>query len=743
MRPENCSGSDMRYPLAIFCYVLLAQAQDFSLYTYDITPAAMTVDGAGNVYLAGSTESNVFPATAGAFQPSYSGGQCLTQGPPLPQSPHPCNDVFVIKLDPAGAIIYATYFGGNGDDQARAIAADAQGNAYVAGITSNNVNGTNTFPVTSGVAFPKPNSPSQSCFLAKISPAGDKLIYSTFLPFSDFVVALSVDNQGEAYVASVVAPAPGNFQTTPGAFQPVAPRASASGAVLKISADGSKPLYATFLSGSTPSAAEDILYSIAVDSAGDACITGSTGSSDFPVTPDAYESAQPQGGTFVVKLNPSGSDLIYGTYLGGAGDSGTVIKIDSEGNAYVLGTPNTYSPPLQITAGAFESSPSASWAPSGTPAFLVKVNSTGTAVNYATYVPNAVAMDVDTTGNAYVVGQAAMGFPVTAGAFQRCFNGGGQDVYALQLSPNGSVTGASYLGGSGTDTPVAVSALGNGRIAAAGTTSSPDFPGITSAAPGQTLLFVESFGINNPQTTDGPCMSLGIDNAASFQSGAPAPGEIVAIFGAGMGPEAPAFEQIGPDGLVSTELAGVKVYFDNIPAPLPYAQSNQINAIVPWEMNTHVLMPGNPNAQVHVEYNGVSTNTVTVPVAGAAPGIFVVNYTTGQAAILNQNGTLNSPSNPAPPGSVISIFGTGGDFVQAGGVDGAFWPLNQLVHFSSPATVSFGALSTEVLYGGSAPTLVSGVFQVNAMVPASLAPGSAMLTLQIDGLSASAQLTVQ
>ena len=242
----------MRYSLAIFFYVIVAQAQDFSLYTYGISPTATAVDGTGNVYLAGYTQSNVFPATAGAFQPSYSGGEmCLYPGPPLPQAPHPCNDAFVIKLDPAGAIVYATYLGGNGDDQALAIAADAQGNAYVAGITIANVSGTDTFPVTSGVAFPEPDSPGQSCFLAKISPAGDKLIYSSFLPFN-FGVALAVDSQGEAYVIGTVDPASVIFQTTPGVFQPVSPGPYATG-LLKIAADGSKPVYATYFSGAEAS----------------------------------------------------------------------------------------------------------------------------------------------------------------------------------------------------------------------------------------------------------------------------------------------------------------------------------------------------------------------------------------------------------------------------------------------------------------------------------------------------------
>jgi hypothetical protein len=355
--------------------------------------------------------------------------------------------------------------------------------------------------------------------------------------------------------------------------------------VLKLSADGSSVLYATYLGGSTPATGESVPSSIAVDHDGNAFVTGNTTASDFPVTPGAYQPAQPQGGAFVAKLNASGSDLVYSTYIGGSGDSGTAIRIDAEGNAYVLGQAAT--PDVPVSPGAFQPSPQAPWAPAGTTTFVVKLNSNGSKLAYATYMSNASAIDVDAGGNLYAAGQASSGFPVTAGAFQRCFNGGEQDIYVLQLSPNGNLAGASYLGGSASETPVAVAALGMGQVITAGTSTSADFPGVVSASPEQSFLFTESLTIADPQRTDGPCMSLGIQNAASFQTGPIAPGEIVTIYGAGIGPETAAYQQTGPDGRATTELANVRVFFDDTPAPLLYAQANQINAVVPWEMNIH------------------------------------------------------------------------------------------------------------------------------------------------------------
>ena len=155
------------------------------MFTYapaaNTTVAAMAVDAAGNTYLTGSTSSSALPATAGALQTQFSGGTCETlgdfMGGPLT---FPCTDAFVIKLDPAGNVVFATYFGGNGNKTAAsAICVDASGNVYLAGTTGpSSLGQPDTFPVTAGAAF----TGSAGGFVAKLNSSGNALVYSTLLP---------------------------------------------------------------------------------------------------------------------------------------------------------------------------------------------------------------------------------------------------------------------------------------------------------------------------------------------------------------------------------------------------------------------------------------------------------------------------------------------------------------------------------------------------------------------------------
>lgn len=178
----------------------------------------------------------------------------------------------------------------------------------------------------------------------------------------------------------------------------------------------------------------------------------------------------------------------------------------------------------------------------------------------------------------------------------------------------------------------------------------------------------------------------------------------------------PAYEQVGPDGKVTTELTEVRVFFDETPAPLLYVQSQQINAIAPWEI------AGRSVTQVHVEYKGVSTNTVSIPVARSAPAIFRINSASRNGAILNTDGTINAPTNPAKRGTVVAIFGTGGGLTTPMGVTGGFWETDPLAPLTLPVSVKIGGLDAEVVYAGAAPTLVSGLFQMNVRVPEALRP---------------------
>jgi Bacterial Ig-like domain (group 3)/Beta-propeller repeat len=251
-------------------------------------------------------------------------------------------------------LVYSTYLGGSGKqsmgDYGFGIAVDSSGNAYVTGITTST-----DFPVTSG-AFQTTNVGGlYESFVTKFNPSGSGLVYSTYLGRSgaDLGYAIAVDGIGDAYVTGQSGP---NFPTTPGAFQ-----TTCCGAFLtKFDPSGSALVYSTYLTGS------NISYGIAVDALGDAYITGSTNSKELPTTPGAFQRTcegcgeKENGAAFVTKFNPSGSALVYSTYLGGPGSSGVEpatqqgsgIAVDSTGNAYITG--HTPSNKFPVTKGAFQ-----------------------------------------------------------------------------------------------------------------------------------------------------------------------------------------------------------------------------------------------------------------------------------------------------------------------------------------------------------------------------------------------------
>jgi uncharacterized protein (TIGR03437 family) len=690
----------------------------------------IAVDSSGNIYLTGATETSTFESTAGSVQPAFGGATCnLAAGPSLPHPLSPCPDAYVIKLDPTGGVIYATYLGGDGNDAATSIAVDSSGNAYIAGATSPNPPAPNNFPTTPGAAFPKPSTDGLEAFVAKLNAKGDSLIYSTFIPDLD-KVTLAIDAQGAAYVAGVAFPQGSNphsasagFPTTPGAFQTTSTVMGITGGVAKLNANGSALVYATYLGGSNPHnyADSDGASGIAVDAFGNAYIIGWTISADFPITPGAFDTT-PSGETvlaYVTKLNPAGSAPIYSTFLGEteSGGFGSVIKIDAKGNAYVIG--NTMSSDFPVTSGAFQpNGPSAPWAIGynrGLGQFLSAINASGTALIYSTYLNGAAAIDVDAQGDIYVLGVASYNFPVTNGAFQRCVTNGKGDLFVLELNPSGQPLASTYLGGTGTETPSAIVAASGGSAFIAGTTASVDFPGIAGAESGVSLTFVTRIQINNSQATDGPCVSQVLQNAATFAEGPVVPGEIVTIRGAGIGPVNGVAGKAGTDGVFPTMLAGVQVSFDGYPAPLLYVQGQQINTVVPWQVvwDYNSLYLG--GTQVRVQVGSLSTNTFLNPLTSVAPGIFVIDAA-NQAAALNQDGTVNSPSNPAAPGSIIAIYGTGGGMTSPGGQTGALSPLS-LAPLTLPVAVQICGLNAEVIFAGAAPGLISGVIQINVRVP--------------------------
>ena len=694
-----------------------------------ITVAAVTADADGNIYIAGSTQGPNLNPTPGVVQPAYGGGTCSNGfiDPFNPPLMYPCDDAVVMKLDAQGNIAFATYLGGAGPDRATAIAVDRQGNIFVAGTSlMPPQQGARDFPTTAGAALPDRSRFTAGGFLTKLNPSGTTILYSTFLP-TQSDPGIAVDQNGNAFFCGATSGAPGAFPASAGAFQTTASASSPHPVVGKLNASGSVFVYATYVAGSNSDSASDI----AIDASGNAYVTGSTNSSDFPTTPGAFRKTKPGrlSSAFVAKLNSSASALVYATYLGGAGsDSGQKIRVDSQGNAYVLGRAGSQDFP--VAAGAFQSVASARWKSTddlAAPAFLAKLNGDGSNLIYSTYFTGAAAFDVDATGNAYVAGNVSRGFPTTAGALQRCMAGGSDDIVAARFTPEGKLAASSYLGGSFDDTALGLAVAPDASVDLVGLTFSRDILGIPDL-PISGGLFATRLAISDPGRQAKPCIAFSLQNGASFLESPVAPGELVTLFGMGIGPDQGAVSRPDSSGNIGVDLAGVRVFFGVTPAPLLYAQSEQINLQVPWEL------AGLTETQVHVEYLGGSSNTATVRVIESDPGVFRLSAT--QAAVLNADGTVNSTTNPAQRGTVIAIFGTGGGLtnpaVSTGGL-ALFDPLAQII---LPVSVQIGRRDAEVVYPGVAPGIISGVFQLNVRVPSDLPPlPAANVGVKIGGFS--------
>ncbi len=386
---------------------------------------AVAADPAGDVFLTGSTAATNFPTTTGVVQTASGGG----------------TDAFVTKFDPLGRILYSTYLGGSGTDSGAGVAVDAAGRAWVVGSTTST-----NFPTTTD-AVARSFAATGAAFAARLGPAGDVLTYSTLLGSGgDAATAVAVDPEGDAFLTgnalySSINPSNSFFPTTSGAFQTASGSPGATDAfVAKLaptlpgSAVSVTLAYSSYLGGGN----YDYGQGIAADAAGNAYVTGYTQSSNFPTTTGAFKTTQPSGAqaSFVAKVNPTGSALVYSTYLSGGGvDAGYGVALDHSGDAFITGA--TASTAFPTTVGAYQTALSGSQN-----AFVAKLNPAGSALVYGSYLggggETGTGIAVDASGQAVVAGfTTGTHFPTTAGAFQTA-SGGGTDAFTARLSAAGS-----------------------------------------------------------------------------------------------------------------------------------------------------------------------------------------------------------------------------------------------------------------------------------------------------------------
>lgn len=237
---------------------------------------------------------------------------------------------------------------------------------------------------------------------------------------------------------------------------------------------------------------------------------------------------------------------------------------------------------------------------------------------------------------------------------------------------------------------------------------------------GSSDAFLAQFDLINPVVSS---VGSSANGYAPFSAG-----QLISIYGSQLGSAAGAGPQLGPDGIVGTLNHGTRVLFDGLPAPILFARADQINTAIPCALSGHSI------TQMVVENHGVQTAPMTIPLNEAAPGVFTANGTgAGQGAILNQDYSINGPSNPASRGSTVMIYATGLGPTSPFCTDGKIYE-DQLPQAVLPVVVGFGNEGAPVSYAGQAPFAVSGGSQINAVIPADAQTGAAVsVTLLVSG----------
>ncbi len=589
---------------------------------------------------------------------------------------------WVSKLNASGASVFGVRIGGV--YLFEAIASDSAGNVLVAGYGP-----AGGLPVTPN-AYSSSPSGQDSQFACKLNSADGTPVFCTYLNSSQISInSIGADASGNVYIlANDLKP---SFVTTSGALS----LGSRDVVLLKLDSTGQELLYAAAFGGN---GFEGVL-NLSVDADGNAYVMGSTSSTDFP---GASAGAIPTpSGTIIAKVDPTGSKILYASY-GGAEETPFGLAVDSAGAAYVSG---------QTGSGDL---------------FVRKYTASGAAVAYMTEFAQtagsvAQGIAVDSAGTLTMLGSTAyIGFPqrlstAACQAMTATYPAVGGS-FMIRLNPDGSLFQSTYF-------PAQLP----GQYFGAGS--------ILAVQPGQAWLAEEAGVIQiGPASPTVSAVEIQcVSNAASFQSGNIAPGEMVSIFGTGLGPAAPQNFTFGSNGRVASTLAGVQVTFDGAPAPLLYVQQGQINAITPWEL------AGKLNTNMCVVYHG-SENCVRPAVGAAAPGVFAAGQ--GQAIAVNQDGTLNSTANPAAVGSIVTLYLTGLGSISPAPADGATvqLPLPVLVNtiqvaFANADVHSPAIPPAEILYAGPAPLEVGGMFQINVRIPEDASGAFAILSQSPDGSS--------
>jgi uncharacterized protein (TIGR03437 family) len=675
----------------VLSYLGVVQGTNFS--QTQIFPTV--TDSDGSFYLGGTTfDAPGLPITIGALRPATPCKTNIYAG---------CVEAWVIKLTPNGQIAWGTYFGVTNSTAVLTMALDPSGNVVIGGDT-----GSPNFPVTSDAylsKMPPPDALGGVGFLAELNPTGSALVYSTYLEHRAYV--MTIDSHGATYFSDGTA-----IQKLSPDRTVILYTIQTPGIVSRITTDDSGNLYA--ISGPSPG---------------------------FPVTPGAYSSTD-NDRLFILKFDPKGNQLFAARFnapaLATAPPISQVthvdIAVDPTGNIVFTGQAGIGVPVVS------DPDPQPNDCDSEYPcmAYVAALDSTGSHLLYSRLLGHGGGQKLafGANGDVYVAGStyafvAGVGygsdFPRTFDAFRYCSypttssNSPGPvaaaNGFILRLNSQGRRAFSSFLGTPYT-TVTDLQLAPNGTLYVGGYV--PD--GGVATTNGSCCRGYFAVVIDTTLAPHIPhaCLVNATQNVEDGPDGiSVAPGQMVTLFGEGLGPQIPAPAEWNVGGSLSNSLAGVQVLFDGIPAPMLYAQANQLNCIVPFGV------AANKTTSVVVQYAGNQTDPMVLNVLASLPDIFTNGYLPGSDALaINQDGTLNSADHPAPRGSIVTFYATGLGQTSPPLKDGQIAPV------AAPAAPGVGVVFftpdielAEVIYQGTAPGQVAGFYQLNVRIPANVPKG--------------------
>jgi uncharacterized protein (TIGR03437 family) len=648
--------------------------------------AAIQVDSQGNFIVVTTVTDSVPPGTT------------------LPFTPY----AIAYKLDPNGNQLFARVLPGVAIgslgflnvETGVLLAIDANNDIYLGGETMS----PESFPFTTLIS-----SSTTEGFVMKLRGADGTIAYASqiWVPPS----ALTVDSSGQALIAMV---AGSNVPVSAGAYtSPAIGVSTAQTYFGRLSPAGDQFIF-TARYGGTTSVCQALgspcsgpqpttpPIQIMLDARGDIWIVGETNTVDLPVTSNALKSqcgcADFTNDIYLAEFSADGSHLLYGTYFGSsatsfvASDGNNAVNsaaMDGSGNIWMVGNTNGVSFP--VTPNALQSTLQAN--PNG---FISEYNPASNELLFSSYFGGSSPTGI-LAGNILQVQTGAGGSVVFAGNI-----GSG----SLQPAPSGFASGSLFLATIDPHTyAISLTTFPTGSLGTGLSFTSSGSVAVTGIS-----NVVEIVNVNADSATSSLPSIYGIANSAGGSvTGAIAPAELVTLYGANLGPATPVTADLSA-GTAPTQLGGLQVLINGSAVPLLYASSQQINAIAPANLASSTFT-------VVLSNSGTNSNQAVVDDIPASPAAFNIGTATAPiTAAINQDGTVNGPNNPARPGSIVSVYGTGFGLFTTGVPVQVYYMgagIENLIPFVNQ--------SLEVTYAGQAPGLVTGVAQINFQLPLSVA----------------------